>query len=199
MSSDNTGRNWTARIALFAMLPALAGGLWLVGKAAGGTGPFTAAANSCNGFTVAAHQSADKGDTMVLSGTFAPGDRVHLAIDLDSANGYEWEATGALAKMVAPNGRGWFEVTKSSERAIWNVEMNSKTHIPPDFLFRSTSTVSGGKVRGAAGFARLETEIDVTSAGDGAITFYKTGNSAPSSPWPKLAAASCSASPPPTI
>ena len=197
MSSNNTGRNWITRIALLAILPAFAGGLWLVSKAAGGTGPF-AAATSCHGFTVGAHQSSAKGDTMVLRGAFAPGDHVHLAIDFDGVVSHSWEVTGALAKMVDPTGRGAFRVTKASESTIWTVDNKSDTYIPPKLLPGSTSTVSGGTVRGT-GFARLEVEVDVTTAGAGVITISKTSGSAASSAPPKLAVASCSAASPPTI
>src|SRR5262245_51464413 len=113
MSSHNTRRKWIARIAPFAMLWALVGGLWLVSKAAGGAGPFAAAASSCNGFAVAAHQSTDKGDAMVLSGTFAPGDQVHLAFDVEGPGSTSWEVTGVLARMAIPTDPGTFEITKA--------------------------------------------------------------------------------------
>src|SRR6185436_603757 len=89
--------NWTARIALLAMVPVLVGGLWSFNTASRAQSS-NAAATSCRGFASDAHKLFDKGDTAALSGTFAPGDRVQLAIDFASA-GYRWEFTGVLGKV----------------------------------------------------------------------------------------------------
>jgi|SRR5262249_19623768 len=175
MLRDNTEPNWTARIALFAMVLALVGGLWLFNKANRDMEPPTAVATSCSGFEADAHKLFDKGDTAALSGTFAPGDHVHLAIDFEGV-GYSWELTGVLAKKPDVTGSGWF--TTVTRRTT-----------------STTSTTSHGDI---SGFARLEVELDVTTAGDGAIKIKKT-SSVPSFTPPRVASASCNASTRPTI
>ena len=54
----------------------------------------------------------------------------------------------------------------------------------------TSSTVTRGHV---TGHARLDVEVDVTTAGDGAITIKKT-SSLPSFKPPKVASANCNAS-----
>jgi hypothetical protein len=160
------------------MVPVLAGGLWLFNKANRDMESPTAVATSCSGFEADAQKLFDKGDTAALSGTFAPGDHVHLAIDLNGL-GYSWELTGVLGKKPDVTGSGWFE--SGTERTISTTTSRTST------MF-NTSTVSRGDI---TGFARLEVEIDVTTAGDGAITISKT-SSMPS--FARVAIASCNAS-----
>jgi hypothetical protein len=179
MLRDNTEPNWTARIiALFAMVLALVGGLWLFNKANRDTEPPTVVATSCSGFEADAHKLFDKGDTAALSGTFARGDHVHLAIDFEGV-GYSWELTGVLAKAKKAHVTGSGSSTKVTRSVSFSTSTTS-----------ITSTVSRGDI---SGFARLDVEIDVTTAGDGAITIKKA-SSVPSFTPPRVASASCNAS-----
>jgi hypothetical protein len=103
MSTNNAEPVRKARItALFAMVLALAGGLSLFNRAHGDTEPPAVVteppivvATSCSGFEADAHKVFDGRDIAALSGTFAPGDHVHLAIDFKGV-GYSWELTGVL-------------------------------------------------------------------------------------------------------
>src|SRR5262249_54142659 len=157
MLEDNTMPNWKARIALFAMVPVVVGGLWLFNMANRDTKPSTVVAISCSGFEAEAHQLFDKGDIAVLHGTFAPGDHVHLAIDFNGV-GYSWELTGVLTTKPDVLGFGW------SKTSTFTKSTQSKTATKPTF------TTSHGKI---SGFARLEVDVDVTTGGDGAITINK--------------------------
>jgi hypothetical protein len=185
MSTDNTAPNWTTRIlASFAVVVALVGGLGLFNLTTRDTKSPTAAAKSatavatsCSGFKTDAHKLLDQAGTAALTGTFAPGDHVHLAIDLNGAD-YSWELTGALGKKPNVKGSGWSQSVTS--RRIFTKS------ITPGWLTPSIS-VSRGDIQG---YARLEMEIDVTTAGDGAITLTKTG-SAPSSTPSKVVSAIC--------
>jgi hypothetical protein len=180
MLTNNTEPNWKVGItALFAMVVVVAGGLSLFNKSNDNTEPHTAVAADCSKFEAEAHKLFDQGDTVTLSGTFAPGDHVHLAIDFYGV-GYSWESTGVLGKMPDVTSSGWFN--------WYTYTANSKA------TFTSThtlvSSVSRGKI---SGFARLEVELDVTTAGDGTITI-NTANSMPSLRSPKVVIASCNAS-----
>jgi hypothetical protein len=64
----------------------------LFNTANGETETPTVIATSCSGFEADAHKLFDKRGNAALSGTFAAGDHVHLAIDLRDA-GYSWENT----------------------------------------------------------------------------------------------------------
>src|SRR5690349_17229112 len=66
-------------IAVWATVLALAAGVGLLGHA-NGAARDAAAAASCNGFAARAGKLFDNGDTAVLTGTFVPGNHVHLAI-----------------------------------------------------------------------------------------------------------------------
>jgi hypothetical protein len=172
MLTNNTEPAWkVGTIALFAMVLAVAGGLSLFNKANDNTEPPTVIATSCSEFAADAHRLFDQGDTAALSGTFAPGDHVHLAIDSNGV-GYSWKLTGALGKKP--------DVTSSGSYS-WSRTTTTST---------STSTVSRGKI---SGFARLEVEIDVAKAGEGAITINKA-SSMPLPTSPKVVIATCRAS-----
>jgi hypothetical protein len=155
------------------MVLAVVGGLWLFDNATRDTEPAITIATSCGGFEADANKLFDKGDSAALSGTFAPGDHVHLAIDFNGV-GYSWKLTGVLGAAEKK------DVTGSSFDS-WT------TTIAPT-ADRASSTVTRGKI---SGFARLELEIDVTAAGDGAITINKS--SVPLVALPKVARASCTA------
>jgi hypothetical protein len=186
MLTDNTQTNRKARIALFAMVPAVVGGLWLFNSASRDTVfPTTAVATSCSGFEADAHNLFDKGDTAVLRGTFAPGDHVHLAIDFNGV-GNAWELTDVLAEAKKADVTGSGSFTKS-------IRVNKSIRFIP-FTRSTSSTVIYGDI---SGHARLEVEIDVITAGDGAITINKT-SSEPSLTPPRVASASCNASTRPT-
>jgi hypothetical protein len=173
MPRDSTKPERTDRnIALVAAALAVVGGLWLF---ANYESEPTAIAVSCSEFATDTRGMFDKGGSAVLSGTFAPGDKVHLAIDFQGF-GYSWELTGALAKEPVVNGSavGW---------ATWKIHSESTT---------STSGVTESSVsRGrGSGTARWELDVDVTTSEAGAITIRKA-------PWsltsPKVAEASCKA------
>jgi hypothetical protein len=155
------------------MVLALVGGLWWFNNS--DREPPTVVATSCSGFETDAHQLFDKGDTVALSGTFAPGDHVHLAIDFNGV-GYSWELTGVLATTnVDVTGPGPFTSNKFTT-----------TYTKPTST-KPTSTTAHGDI---SGFATLEVELDVPTAGDGAITINKT-SSVPSITSPRVASASC--------
>ena len=165
MSTNHPERAWKARsIALLAMVLAVAGGLSLFNKANDGTEPATTAvAANCSEFEANARKLFDRGgDTATLSGTFAPGDHVHLAIDFNGA-GYSWDSTGVLGKepkLTRSRWFGWYDYT-----------MNTKTTLTPSRTLISAE--SHGKI---TAFARLEVELDVATAGDGTLTIKKTSN-----------------------
>lgn len=158
------------------MVLALVGGLWLFNKANRDAEPLTVVATSCSGFEADAQKLFDKGETAALSGTFAPGDQVQLAIDFNGV-GYSWELTGVLAKAKKA------EVTGAGSSTTGSFSFSTSTK-------SITSTVSRGDI---SGFATLDVEIDVTTAGDGAITIKKT-SSVPSFKPPRVTSASCNAS-----
>jgi hypothetical protein len=189
MLKENTESNWTGRIAAsLAIVVALSGGLWLSAKASGGTEPATsiAIATSCTGFKADAEKLFDNGDSTALKGTFARGDHVHLIIDFKGA-GYSWEVNGALGKTPDVTGTGPFSkyITYTySKPADDNSASTSSTHAK---LIMSRGTISG--------FARLDLELDVANAGEGAIAINRTG-SVPS--IARVALATCKAAIQPT-
>jgi len=182
MSTGKTKPDWAnCVIASFAVIVALGGGLGFYKLANRDTKPpaVVATKTSCSGFEADAYKLLDQGGTAALTGKFAPGDRVHLAIDLNGVD-YSWKLTGALGKKPKVTGSGWFE--QANKRVI------STTSITPG-LFNKSPASSGHIV----GYAKLEMEIEVTAAGDGAITFSKIGSEPSSTPL-KIASASCKAS-----
>jgi hypothetical protein len=165
---DRTDRT----IALVAAALAVAGGLWWF---ASREGEPTAIATSCSGFAADARGLFDTGGDATLSGTFAPGDKVHLAIDVQGF-GYSWELTGALAKEPVVNGSavGW---------ATWKI--HSETTTSPSGVTETAASHGRG-----SGAARWELDVDVSTAEAGAITIRKAPFSLTS---PKVVEASCKA------
>jgi hypothetical protein len=176
MLTDGMKPNWTAWItASSAMVLALVGGLWWLNQAKGATAPPTIVATSCSKFAADAQKLFDKGESVALSGTFAPGDRVQLAIDFNGS--YSWELTGVLSKVEKAdvNGGSSSTVTRYFSVSLFNLSYAAAT---------ARGDVSGSN--------RLEAEVEVAKAGDGAIVIRKT-SSEPSSTPPKFASASCNA------
>jgi hypothetical protein len=171
---------WTARIiAAFGTL-AFAGGIWWFTEADPDSGPRTVVATSCSGFEVDAQTLFDKGEAVALSGTFAPGDHVRLAIDFNGV-GYAWELTGVLAtENVDTTGSGPFTSNKVT---------TTKYPTPAMTKSAARTTESHGDFSGSV---TLTADIDVTAAGDGTIKIKKT-SSLPSLAPPKVASARCSA------
>jgi len=162
---DNATSNWTGRIvASFAMIAAVAAGLWLFTREAPAREKYAVIATSCSKFEVDARTLFDKGDIAILRGKFAPGDHVHLALDLKGV-GYVWDVMGVLAKKPEMTGYGAHVAITGSN---------------------ATSTVAHGKV---SGFARLEWDIDVDKPGDGVIMISRI-DSVPLMPA-SVASASC--------
>ena len=180
MSADNAEPNRAGRIvAVFAMALALGGGYWLFNKVNDDTPP--AIATSCSGFETDAQKLFDKGDTGALRGTFAPGDHVHLTIDLNGG-GYSWELFGVLQKKGVTGSGSVPSINKRTISITTSNVLTISTIFKPPRSFGELS-----------GFARLEVEIDVTKAGDGAIAFKKAGTAPSSTPLPKVVNASCGA------
>ncbi|WFU77774.1 hypothetical protein QA645_24835 [Bradyrhizobium sp. CIAT3101] len=174
--SDIKRRDWAARtIALLAVVVVLVGALLLFN--APNRERRTAITTSCSQFEADAHKLFGKGDTAVLSASFAAGDNVHLAIDFKGV-GYVWELTGVLAtarKDVTGSG-SFTTVTKSKSTSA---AANS-----------GTSTISHGEING---FATLDVASDIIAAGEGGIVIANT-NSLPPFALPRVASASCEAS-----
>jgi hypothetical protein len=175
MSLDDAKQNWTGRIlGSFAVVLVVAGGLWLFNKESSHAQPATAVATSCSGFAADAHKLFDAGEGAALRGTFAPGDQVHLAIDLNGV-GYSWELTGVLGKKPNVTGSGWFD-SFARHRSMSTRSITS-----------NASTVSRGEI---SGYAKLHVEVDVATAGEGAIAIKSNASSLS---LPRVASASCSA------
>jgi hypothetical protein len=166
-------------VAVLAMILAAVGGLYLLDKANFATESFTTVATSCRAFDADARALFDKGEIEALSGTFAPGDRVHLAIDFTGAY-FSWELTGVLGNLKKNDGSG--------TGAIFTKSIRSTTDIKFIPYYRSTTTtLHSGTVRGTG---ILDLEIDVTTAGAGALTINKA-SSAPLPAPPRVALARC--------
>lgn len=195
MLQDTTKPDWTKRIlALYAMSVAAAvvGGLfWMFGTANASTEPRGAIVTTCSGFKADARKLFAMGDAAALTGTFAPGDRVKLAIDF-SGIGYAWELSGVLAgtKKSEVTGTGSFTTTTRYSKKPDSVTTKT-THTIGMHMDHSAanekSTDSRGKI---SGLAILEFEIDVTAAGEGTLKITKTGK-LPSLMSPSVEKASC--------
>ncbi len=166
-----------------AVVLALGVSVWVLGSA--NRAASAAVASGCTTFAADAAKLFEQGESAALRGTFAPGDHVHLAIDFNGS-GYAWETTGAIGQ--APKVRG-------DRRLITYTDETTHIDIPgvvAAIFTKPTSTTfitSHGDISGAA---RLEVEVDVAKAGEGAITIRKTGG-VPSMTPPRVAIASCSA------
>jgi hypothetical protein len=207
---DNTQPDWTPRIiATFAVGLVLAAALSFFNGASRATEPAGTVATSCSGFAADAHKLFNKGDTAVLSGTFAPGDHVHLAIDFRGV-GYSWQLTGVLgAARTDVAGSGSFisvaeststKTTPGSNSPRTTVDTTFEAAVSlsgmsisttPTLTASTTSATSHGDING---FARLDVDVDVTTAGDGAITINEAGSVPLLLLSPRVAIASCTAS-----
>ena len=175
-------KHWaTSTVASLAVIAALAGALWLFGEASADAKPATVVATSCSGFDADARQQFEKDGATALTGTFAPGDHVHLVVDL--RGGYSWKVTGALGKKPEVTSNGPFTSTFTYTLSTVNLSPGST---PPA---STTSVMSRGSIKG---FARLDLELDVAKAGEGTITISRTGSALPFVS-PKVAVASCKA------
>ena len=175
--TDATTPNWTARILVsLVVAAAIVGGPSLLNRMVRHAVPVpTTIATSCKGFETDAQKLFDKGDTATVSGTFAPGDHVHLAIDIHGV-GYTWELTGVLAK------RKVAQAKSSASFSGYTLATGMDT--------TGGSPVARGRI---SGYTTLKLDIDVTAAGDGAIKFNKpTGLSLPVPP--RVADANCTTS-----
>lgn len=181
MLRDNTAPHRKARIiAVSAMALAVVGGLTAFASASSETQPAVVAephviATGCSGFAVDAAKLFEKGGTAVLRGTFAPGDHVHLAIDLRGA-GYSWETTGALGAGPSVTASFWHSLFRTSKWSISNTSTFS----------RENTLLSNSSKGNINGYARWELNFDVTSAGDGALTINQTSTTPP-----RVAIATC--------
>jgi len=186
MVKHRAALEWAGPVAFSAIVLALAGWVWLLGQAKGEAR--AAALASCDGFAARAEKLFDTGGTATLTGTFTPGDHVHLAIDF-RGGGYAWELTGAIARTPIVTG-------SDAVRSVVHTEYKMDVAFPwsPWPPLSTWPTKAYGDIGGAA---RLELEIDVVRPGDGAITIKKTG-STPSAASPSVAAASCKAAARPT-
>lgn len=192
MLKTETESNWTGRIAAaLAIIAAVSGGFWLSDKASGGTErggtkPATAIATNCTKFEADAEKLFDNGNSTALSGTFARGDHVHLIIDFNGT-GYSWEVNGALGKTPEVTNNGPFSKTFTWTYSKPADDESASTSSAPARMIMSRGTISG--------FARLDLELDVVNAGEGAITINRTGV-VPSTA--KVALATCKAASRPT-
>ncbi len=211
---NNTQPDWTPRIiATFAMVVVLAGGLSFFNGANRVTEPAGTVASSCGGFTADALKLFNNGDTAVLSGTFAPGDHVHLAIDFRGV-GYSWKLTGALGAAEADvTGSGSFTaVTESTSTKTTSGSTTPRTVVDTTVKWsaslsgagistkltstRPTSTTTAMSHGDINGFARLDVDVDVdvATAGHGAITINEAGSVPLLLMPPRVVIASCTAS-----
>jgi hypothetical protein len=153
MLRDNSEPNWTVRI--FALCPlalAAVGGLLLFNTANANTEAPTVVATSCGEFKADARKLFEDNANGTLSGTFAPGDHVRVTIDFDGIAVWwdrhfvGWESAGVLANAK----RAKVKTSYASKLSLSDDE--------EDFI----------------GAARLQVDIDVNTAGDGAFTLRKS-------------------------
>jgi len=192
MTNDTTPPDWTPGIiATFWIVVALMGGALSV---AGSTriAPAVSATTTCAGFADDARKSFNNGANVTLNGPFAPGDHVHLAIDFKGI-GYSWKAAGVLgAAKTDVTGSGWFETdttfTETKTDPDWPEETTtisfdaaasasgqSISTEPPAHKYDKSTTV--GESRGDIdGITRLDIDVEVAAAGDGAITISQRGS-----------------------
>ena len=196
-------------IALITAVFAVVGALWLFNKPRHDAEPVAAVATNCGRFAADAQKLFRQGDTATLSGTFVPGDHVHLAIDFNGLR-YAWELSGALAAEKAV-------VTGSGSFTSYTESTVTDTRVTPylattDYTFASTISAATSTVSTSpsptstaststtatmahgtiSGHATMELDVDVIKADDGAITINKTG-SLPLFMPPRVVSASCAA------
>lgn len=191
MTNDTTQPDWTPRIiATLATVLALVGGALLVVGAVR-TAPAVSATTTCAGFAADAFKSFNNGANVTLSAPFAPGDHVHLALDIKGA-GYSWKTTGVLgAAKTDVTGSGWFETdttfvgklaqSDTTEHAA-NTTLDpgsasgTPTSAEPSTPTYKESTTSGVARGSSDGITRLDIDVEVATAGDGAITISQRGS-----------------------
>src|SRR5215216_1189386 len=93
--------SWVTALALSAIVLSLAGAGLIKRDAP------TVVTTSCSELAADAQKLFARGDTAVLSGRFAPGDHVHLAIDFKGVN-YKYVLTAVIAELPWVTGRGWW-------------------------------------------------------------------------------------------
>lgn len=179
MRSSAISRSIALVVAVLAMVLAVVGGLWLLSRASFATEPV---ATSCRGFDSDARKLFENGDSAALRGRFAPGDHLRLVIDFTGVD-FSWELAGVLGMAKKVDGFGIGAIFTKSIKSTTDIKF-----IP--YTRSTTTTLHSGTVHGTG---KLWLEIDVTKAGDGAITINRT-SSAPSSTPPRVAIASCNAS-----
>lgn len=178
----------TGIIAVSAIGIAVVAGLSLLDTASGEaetpavTAPPTLIVTGCSGFETDMRRLFDQRGNEALKGTFAPGDHVHLAIDLSGA-GYSWQLTD-----VAGDGA---QVTPSLLSLLllrttkWNYHTTTTYTPASESGPESKSTTSNGKING---YARWEVEFDVATTEDGTLTIEPVSTAGT---LPKVAIASC--------
>jgi len=186
MTNDTTPPDWTPRIiATFWIVVALLGGAAAIGGSTR-TAPAVSVTTTCAQFAADAEKSFKNGANVTLSGPFAPGDQLHLAIDFKGV-GYSWKTAGVLgAAKTDVTGSGWFETdttftettteadrpestTTTSFDAAASATGISISSAPPDRKYNKSTTV--GESRGDIdGITRLNVDVEVAAAGEGAIT-----------------------------
>jgi len=97
----NKKTSWVTALALSAIVLSLAGAGLIKRDAP------TVVTTSCSELTADAQKLFNRGDTAILSGRFAPGDHVHLAIDFRGV-GYKYVLIGVIAEQPWVTGRGWW-------------------------------------------------------------------------------------------
>lgn len=173
---------WAARIALFGTMPALAGAVLLFNTVMSNA-ERAAAAASCSGFATNAQKLFENGGTGTLSGTFAPGHHIHLAIDF--TNAASWKSTGVFGVVTDLHVRSAVPVIYTKETTTSGAFGGLINWLRPKPVVHVTS----GKLDRAA---QLELGIDVTKAGAGEITVEQIG-SEPSAARPTVRSARCDA------
>jgi hypothetical protein len=150
------------------------------------TEPATVIATSCRGFATDARQLFDKNRNAILKGNFAPGDHVHLAIDLDGP-GYSWAMTGVSGEGAKVTPDFWSSILLRTTNWRSDTTITSTQATPT--TRESSSTDQDGEING---YARWEVEFDVAPAHDGTLTITPTGSA--HTP-PRIAVASCTPAP----
>jgi len=210
MANDKIQPDWTPRImAAFAIVLTVAGGMAFAGGTSRDTDRTAVVTTNCRGFAPNASEPFNRAnDTTTLRGTFAPGDHVHLAVDFMGV-GYSWTLTGALGVAETDvTGSGVFQTNATSTETSTESDPPIST---TDIAFEAAAGLSGmsvgtrpeahkyaksttsGEVHGdISGSARLEVDVEVTAAGEGAITINEAGSLRLALP-PRIVAATCTA------
>ena len=187
----------TARIIVWCASGLVIGGLAIAGGLLLATGneakmpvamtaPATVIATSCRGFATDARQLFDKNHNATLKGNFAPGDHVHLAIDLDGP-GNSWAMTGISGEGAKVTPDFWSSILLRTTN--WRSDTTITSTLATPSTRESTSTDQDGEIDG---YARWEVEFDVTPAHDGTLTITPTGSGRTP---PRVAVASCTPAP----